>query len=259
MRRMIRVGAVTCAGLWGCATSSSATKTETPPAAEAPKTEAAPAKTEAAKPAERAPATTTTRGDDRAPRRQTEPAKTEPAKTEPAKTEPAKTEPAKAEPAKTEPRAKTEPAKTEPAKTEPAKTEPAKAAPAKGGGKYTLVAIAAPDAATERSWKSKCGSCHGKDGKAQTEKGRKMKIADLTQAAWQTGHSDAELRNAIVKGVKLEEDGVKKEMDGFGDDLKPEQVDALLKLRPLAGRAEVAPPASDSARAERRRQHQRSG
>ncbi len=239
MTRMILVGALSCAALWGCATSSSTTKTETPPAAEATKPEAAPAKTEEAKPAESAPvakpaeaATATTTA---APEK-TEPAKTEPAKTEPAKTEPAKTEPAKTEPAKTtaktEP-AKTEPAKgaakTEPAKSETAKTEPAKTEPAKAGGKYTLVAIAAPEAATERTWKSKCGSCHGKDGKAQTEKGRKMKMDDFTQAAWQTRHTDAELRNAIVKGVKEEEGGVKKEMDGYGEDLKPEQIDALLK------------------------------
>jgi mono/diheme cytochrome c family protein len=231
-RMMLVVGAMTCAGLWACATSGGATKTETPPAAEAPKAEAA--KPAEAKPAE-VPAATTAAADTttktepaKTEPAKTEPAKTEPAKTEPAKTEPAKTEPAKTEPAKTEP-AKTNPAKTEPAKTEPAKTEPAKTAPAKGGGKYTLVAIAAPDAATERSWKGKCGSCHGKDGKAQTEKGKKMKIADFTQAAWQTAHSDAEIRNAIVKGVKEEEDGVKKEMDGFGEDLKPEQIDALLK------------------------------
>ncbi|MEW6127316.1 MAG: c-type cytochrome [Acidobacteriota bacterium] len=46
-----------------------------------------------------------------------------------------------------------------------------------------------------------CASCHGKDGKAQTEKGRSVKAADLTSHHVQS-ESDAELFRVIHDGVK---------------------------------------------------------
>jgi mono/diheme cytochrome c family protein len=102
------------------------------------------------------------------------------------------------------------------------------AAPATGGGKYTLVAIATPDKKVERVWKSKCGSCHGVDGKAATAKGKKMKMADMSVAAWQTGRGNDELKKAIVDGVKLTKDGVEQEMDAYGKELSAEQVDEFV-------------------------------
>ena len=36
----------------------------------------------------------------------------------------------------------------------------------------------AADKKIERLWKAKCASCHGADGTAQTEKGKKMKVGD---------------------------------------------------------------------------------
>jgi mono/diheme cytochrome c family protein len=86
----------------------------------------------------------------------------------------------------------------------------------------------AADKKIERLWKSKCGSCHGADGKGDTEKGRKMKIGDLSDAAWQKKATDAEIKKAINEGVKSEKDGVKKEMDGYAEDIKGEQLDALV-------------------------------
>jgi mono/diheme cytochrome c family protein len=86
----------------------------------------------------------------------------------------------------------------------------------------------AADKKIERLWKSKCGSCHGPDGKGETEKGKKMKIGDLSDAAWQKKATDAEIKKAINEGVKSEKDGVKKEMDGYADDIKGEQLDALV-------------------------------
>jgi cytochrome c6 len=85
----------------------------------------------------------------------------------------------------------------------------------------------AADKKTARLWKSKCASCHGEDGKGQTEKGKEMKVEDMTTAAYQK-KTDAELKKAILEGVKEEEGGVKKEMDPYQDELKPEQVDALI-------------------------------
>jgi mono/diheme cytochrome c family protein len=79
----------------------------------------------------------------------------------------------------------------------------------------------------ERTWKSKCSACHGADGKGQTEKGKKMKVGDMTTAEFKAKKDD-DLKKAINEGVKTEKDGVKKEMDPFKDEFKPEQIDALL-------------------------------
>ena len=85
----------------------------------------------------------------------------------------------------------------------------------------------AADKKIERLFGSKCGSCHGKDGKAQTEKGKKMQMRDLASAEFQKG-TDEEFKKAILEGVKAEKGGVKQEMDGYKADLKPEEVDGLV-------------------------------
>ena len=93
------------------------------------------------------------------------------------------------------------------------------------------------DPATERLWKAKCGSCHGNDGKSATTKGKEMGMADMTTPAWQKKFSDAQLKEAIDKGVVREEGGKKQKMDGYASKLKPEQVDALVKfVRGLGGK-----------------------
>lgn len=91
------------------------------------------------------------------------------------------------------------------------------------------MALAEVDKKTERLWKSKCASCHGMDGKGQTEKGKKMKVADYSTAEWQKGRTDAQLKKAILEGVNTTKDGVKQEMDGYKD-LTPEQVDQLVLM-----------------------------
>jgi len=45
-----------------------------------------------------------------------------------------------------------------------------------------------------------CASCHGSSGKADTEKGKSLKVADLTDSKTQS-KSDAELFRAISKGI----------------------------------------------------------
>ncbi len=91
------------------------------------------------------------------------------------------------------------------------------------------IARAEVDKKTERLWKAKCQTCHGADGKAQGEQGTKMGIADYSTAAWQKAHPDAELKKAIVEGVKKDVGGKKQEMDGYAD-LSTEQVDGLVAL-----------------------------
>ena len=87
-------------------------------------------------------------------------------------------------------------------------------------------ARAETDKKTERLSKAQCASCHGNTGKGDTEKGKEMKLQDMTTAEFQAKKTD-ELKNAIVNGVKTEKGGVKQEMDAFKD-LTPEQVDALI-------------------------------
>lgn len=87
----------------------------------------------------------------------------------------------------------------------------------------------AADKKIERLWKAKCSSCHGVDGKAETEKGKKMKVADYSTAEWQKKATDANILKAIKDGVKAEKDGVKQEMDGYPD-LTDDQTAGLVTL-----------------------------
>ncbi len=157
------------------------------------------------------------------------------ADTKPAtETKPAET---KAEPAKTEAKTEAKPAdKNAEAKPDAkaadkkADAKPAEAKPAeKKGGAYTLVPVAAPDKKVERQWKSKCSSCHGMDGKADTEKGHQMKMEDFSLASWQTSHGNDELKKTIHDGLKRTQNGVKQDMDPFGDELSAAQIDQLVQ------------------------------
>ncbi|HVN32334.1 MAG TPA: cytochrome c [Thermoanaerobaculaceae bacterium] len=90
----------------------------------------------------------------------------------------------------------------------------------------SAAALAAEDPKkTERTWKSKCASCHGQTGKGDTDKGKELKVEDMTAAKYQ-GKKDDDLRKAVLDGVKA--DG-KEVMPPFKDELTPEQVDALVK------------------------------
>ncbi len=85
----------------------------------------------------------------------------------------------------------------------------------------------AADKKIERLFGSKCSACHGKDGKGQTEKGKKMQVRDLASAEFQKG-TDEDFKKVILEGMKKEKDGVKQEMDGFKDELKGPEIDALV-------------------------------
>ena len=84
------------------------------------------------------------------------------------------------------------------------------------------------DKKTERLWKSKCASCHGVDGKAQTPQGQQMGVADYTAPEWQKGRNDAQLKKGILEGVKLTREGKSVEMSGYKDQLSPEQAEQLV-------------------------------
>jgi mono/diheme cytochrome c family protein len=92
----------------------------------------------------------------------------------------------------------------------------------------SATALPETDKKTERVWKAQCASCHGQGGKGDTEKGKHMKVQDMTTAEYQAKKDD-EFKKAILDGVKTESGGVKQEMDGYKD-LTPEQVNSLIAL-----------------------------
>jgi mono/diheme cytochrome c family protein len=92
---------------------------------------------------------------------------------------------------------------------------------------FVSLAGRAEDKKSERLWKAKCASCHGADGKAQTDQGKKMGVLDYSTATWQKAHADAELKQAIRAGVDKTQDGKKQQMDSYKD-LSDDQVDGLV-------------------------------
>ncbi len=80
----------------------------------------------------------------------------------------------------------------------------------------TLTGYAA-DAAT--NWTESCAKCHGAEGKGDTKMGKKLSIADLTDAKVQAKFSDEQAFKAIKEGLK--DEGGKTTMkaaEGLSDD-----------------------------------------
>jgi mono/diheme cytochrome c family protein len=86
----------------------------------------------------------------------------------------------------------------------------------------SLGARAEVDAKTQRTFKAKCASCHGADGKGATDQGKKMGVKPFAE----TKKSDAELKAAIENGVKTD----KGEMEGYKDKLSAEEITNLVAL-----------------------------
>jgi len=88
----------------------------------------------------------------------------------------------------------------------------------------------AADIDAAKVWVAKCNKCHGDTGKADTKMGEKMAVGNMTTAEWQKKYDDVAIKKAVVVGVDKTENGVKKKMKGYKDELKPEEIDALLAL-----------------------------
>ena len=86
----------------------------------------------------------------------------------------------------------------------------------------------ADDAATVRAFKSKCASCHGADGKGKTKQGEKMKIGDMTTAAFKKEATPDKIKETILEGINREKDGVKQEMKPLKGKITDEQVGQLV-------------------------------
>ncbi|MFL5292774.1 MAG: c-type cytochrome [Myxococcales bacterium] len=64
----------------------------------------------------------------------------------------------------------------------------------------TLLARGEVDKKTEKVWKAKCAACHGPDGRAQTDQGKKYGVKDYGTEEFQKAHSDAALKKTILEG-----------------------------------------------------------
>jgi len=66
-------------------------------------------------------------------------------------------------------------------------------------GAAVLSAPARADNAGEATYKARCATCHGPDGKGQTPAGKAMKAGDFADEAVQKA-GDSDLSDAIAKG-----------------------------------------------------------
>lgn len=85
--------------------------------------------------------------------------------------------------------------------------------------------LAAPAAALAADGKAvyleNCATCHGEDGKADTELGRKYMAEDLTSAKLARELDRAKVKRIVERGVK----GTK--MKAWKGELKAEEIDAV--------------------------------
>jgi len=65
-----------------------------------------------------------------------------------------------------------------------------------------------------------CATCHGKDGRAKTFKGKLKHARDLTDSEWQGRVSDERLFNSIMNG--------KEKMPGYGKKLSEQEINSLV-------------------------------
>lgn len=83
-----------------------------------------------------------------------------------------------------------------------------------------------------------CAPCHGKNGKAQTPIGRKLKVKDLTQSKTEDGQIIEQIREG-----KKGDDGLVR-MPSFKESLKPDEIEALVRyVKSLRPRGPADPPA----------------
>jgi cytochrome c oxidase cbb3-type subunit 3 len=98
------------------------------------------------------------------------------------------------------------------------------------------------------TWQRQCTQCHGAVGRGDGPKGAMVKARDLSDPAWQTSATDAQIAEAIVKG--------KNAMPAFM--LPPSTVDGLVHLVRLLDRnRKVAGPTAGGSDAKQSRAAER--
>jgi cytochrome c oxidase cbb3-type subunit 3 len=79
---------------------------------------------------------------------------------------------------------------------------------------------AASAADTRSTFNAKCATCHGRDGRGQTARGRRTHTRNLTDASWQNDVSDERLFNSIHNG--------RSRMPAFKKTFSESEIDALV-------------------------------
>ena len=86
------------------------------------------------------------------------------------------------------------------------------------GAKLSSEAVTSADAGA--IYNRDCASCHGRDGRGRTRKGRQTRARDVTDAAWQDDVSDERLFNSINNG--------RGKMPAFRKTVSENDIDALV-------------------------------
>jgi cytochrome c553 len=88
-----------------------------------------------------------------------------------------------------------------------------------------LASVSAADA--KENWEKNCAKCHGADGKGDTKMGKKLSIADLTDAKVQAKFTDEDAFKAMKSG-RADASGkiTMKAIEGLSDD----EMKALIPL-----------------------------
>jgi mono/diheme cytochrome c family protein len=78
---------------------------------------------------------------------------------------------------------------------------------------------------TPKLYSRHCASCHGRDGRAQTSKGKFSHARDLTDAKWHDDVTDERIFNSIMNGRN-----VRGNMPAFSDKLNEKEADSLVSF-----------------------------
>ena len=85
----------------------------------------------------------------------------------------------------------------------------------------SIPAVAAADEDANAVFQKNCSKCHGKEGKGDTKVGKKLKVQDYTDAAWQKKVTDEELTKAIKEGKGEKQEDGETAMPKFADTGRP--------------------------------------
>lgn len=76
-------------------------------------------------------------------------------------------------------------------------------------------------------YQQSCVKCHGADGRGQTTIGRKFKVKDFTDPAWQAQNPASKIQTAIENGVK--DPAGKELMKAYKNELTPQEIQELVQ------------------------------
>jgi cytochrome c553 len=82
---------------------------------------------------------------------------------------------------------------------------------------FAGLALTAFGADAAANWSEHCAKCHGDDGKGQTKMGKKLSIADISDAKVQAKFTDEEAVKAMKDGVNKDGKQAMKPIEGLND------------------------------------------